>query len=182
MNRCITPDVSPKAQLSNDPSVETIFTTLYTTYYQRVYRRVSSLVANPQHAEDVTQEVFLKLWRVLCASDSEYTAGSAFLYRMTTNKAIDFWRSEKKRTERVCPLNEEDAGEAPQGVTVEDAEIVRQALSQLKEEDAFFLVAWASGFSIDEIAMRRGTSTGSIKARMYRARHVLAQYMHEEAA
>lgn len=167
------------------PSTEEVFNTLYTTYYQRVYRRVSSLVADHHDAEDVTQEVFLKLWRVLCSSENGHTIGSAFLYRMTTNKAIDFWRAEKKRAGGVCSFDEhvvEDAGgEVPPGVPIEDAEIVRRALSHLVEEDAFSLVAWASGFSVKEIADLQGTSAGSLKSRMHRARHALKQHMQEAA-
>jgi len=153
------------------------FTNLYTTYYHRVYTRVYRLLGRHQCAEDVTQEVFLKLWRVLCDSEVVSPISYTYLYRMATNKGIDFLRFEKNRSARNCELDAhaERFFEEPFEI-VEEVDAASHLLASVKAEDASLLVAWACGFTIAEIASQRGLSTGTVKTRMMRTRHALVSH------
>jgi len=156
-----------------------LFTDLYTTYYQRLYRHIARLVGSHQ-AEDVTQEAFLKLWRFLCTHDVVPPITATFLYRIATNTAIDVLRAEKRQRTTTCALDENEEYISNSAIEmIGDIEEVRQALSHMKPDDAASLVEWACGFTMNEIAIRRNTSQGSLKARIFRTRHALEQSLQE---
>ena len=66
--------------------------TLYDRYSSLVYRLALRILLNPQEAEDLTQEIFLKLWR---SSTYDVNRGSlsSFLTTLTRSRAIDRLRS-----------------------------------------------------------------------------------------
>ncbi len=75
---------------------QSAFEQLLTRYEKQVYHQALRLLANPEDAADVTQEVFLKVWRSLPSFHGESTFAT-WLYRLTDNSAIDLLRREKKR-------------------------------------------------------------------------------------
>ena len=72
------------------------FEALLTAHEKRVYGMALRMTGNREDAADVTQEVFLTVWRTLPSFRGE-SRFSSWLYRLTANACIDHLRREKRR-------------------------------------------------------------------------------------
>jgi RNA polymerase sigma-70 factor (ECF subfamily) len=70
---------------------EGAFRELVELYMNRIYAMAYQVTGNAADAQDITQEVFIKLYRTLDRYDPSYPF-STWLYRVTVNSAIDFMR------------------------------------------------------------------------------------------
>src|SRR4051794_32630062 len=112
---------------------------LYRRHSRPVYSLALHIVRDPSAAEDVTQEVFLKLWRRSDSYKPERGALGSWLLSVTHNRAIDLIRRRKLREELHLPDTQEvsdvvadnvvDPGDAA-GIA-EMAAMVRRALEQI---------------------------------------------------
>lgn len=165
------------------------FERLVERYQNPVYHQALRLLSSPEDAADVTQEVFLKVWRNLPSFRGE-SGFSTWLYRLTDNAAIDLLRREKKR--RGDPSLDDDdqsfdsllADPAPTPhQAAERAELrraVADGLSALSEEHRRVLVLReVSGLSYEEIGQQLGLNAGTVKSRIARARLALAKILRD---
>ncbi len=67
------------------------FARLVDTYYEMIYRLAIKMLSNPQDAEDILQETFMKAYRHLNGFDGRSSL-STWLYRIATNEALMFLR------------------------------------------------------------------------------------------
>lgn len=88
------------------------FKELVLAYQQKVYNTAIGLVQDHGMAEDITQEVFITVYKSIL-SFNERSAVSTWIYRITVNKCLDHIRSRKrqKRTGIFGSLFHKDAGE-----------------------------------------------------------------------
>jgi RNA polymerase sigma-70 factor, ECF subfamily len=148
-----------------------------------IYRIAVSFSRRRQEAEDLTQEVFLKLWQNL----HRYHAGSSFrawAYRVARNLFVDAYR--RSRDERKATwldpefLDSLPGGEDPHGKAVrrQRLEMVRAALAKLPQELAqILLLRDFADWSYDELAVELELPLGTVKSRLNRARRELAVVM-----
>jgi RNA polymerase sigma-70 factor (ECF subfamily) len=129
------------------------------------------LVGNPDDAQDIAQEVFLRCWRTQ-ESLPQVRDLRAWIFRVGLNAAKDLKRSAWRR--RVKPLLGEEImqladGPVP-GKVVEDEEClrrVRQALLDLRpEEKEIFLLRQNGDLTYQQIAQMRGCPVGTVKTQM----------------
>jgi RNA polymerase sigma-70 factor (ECF subfamily) len=143
---------------------------LYDRYSTRVFALAIRLLGDRLAAEEVTQDVFLRLWQ---HADSFQPGGASFLawlLAITRNRSIDELRSRRavaRRHEAPALLNAVAADADPQS-RAEDrllAEDVRQALSGLPpaQRQAVELAIFA-GLSHSEIAAALGAPLGTVKS------------------
>jgi len=144
----------------------------------RVYRLAYRLTGNPHDAEDLTQEVFVRVFRSL----SSYTPGTfeGWLHRITTNLFLD-WARRKQRI-RFEGLADEMAHRLP-GAEPTPAEAfddshldddVQAALKALPPEyRAAVVLCDIEGFSYEEIAATLGVKLGTVRSRIHRGRAAL---------
>jgi RNA polymerase sigma-70 factor (ECF subfamily) len=138
------------------------------------------MLGNRARAADLTQEVFLLVWRH--AGIYRPTGEPrAWLLRLTRNRAIDELRRERRRPQGNPALAEEVLRTTPAPFTVTDAvehQEVREAVAALPEaqREALFL-AFFHGLSHQEIATRLHMPLGTIKARIRRALQTLRQHL-----
>ncbi|MGW1440148.1 RNA polymerase sigma factor SigE [Streptomyces griseus] len=172
-------DSAPTATFASDadsqawtpPSWEEIVS----THSGRVYRLAYRLTGNQHDAEDLTQEVFVRVFRSL----STYTPGTfeGWLHRITTNLFLDMVR--RKQRIRFDSLGD-DAAErlpsrepSPQQVFNDshfDAD-VQQALDTLAPEfRAAVVLCDIEGLSYEEIAATLGVKLGTVRSRIHRGR------------
>ena len=141
------------------------------------------LVADDALAEEVAQEVFLRLWQQPERYNRERGALRAFLLAQTHGRAIDRVRSDtarRRREEREAALSpslQETAEEPVVGRAVADE--VRQALAELSEpEQRAVELAYFGGHSYREVAqildLPEGTVKGRIRAALSKLRETLA--------
>jgi RNA polymerase sigma factor (sigma-70 family) len=150
----------------------------------RVYRLAYRLTGNQHDAEDLTQEVFVRVFRSL----STYTPGTfeGWLHRITTNLFLDMVR--RRQRIRFDALAEDAAERLPSrepspaqafSDTHFDAD-VQQALDTLAPEfRAAVVLCDIEGLSYEEIAATLGVKLGTVRSRIHRGRsHLRAALKH----
>jgi RNA polymerase sigma-70 factor (ECF subfamily) len=141
------------------------------------------LVADDALAEEVAQEVFLRLWQQPDRYQRERGALRAFLLAQTHGRAIDRIRSETARRHREerSALRSTESQRSAEEVVVERAvtDEVRQALAMLSEQEREAVeLAYFGGHSYREVAavlnLPEGTVKGRIRAALSKLRDALA--------
>lgn len=141
----------------------------------RVYRLAYRLTGNTHDAEDLTQEVFVRVFRSL----QNYTPGTfeGWLHRITTNLFLDMAR--RRQRIRFEGLGEDAAGrlsgDEPTPAQAFDARHfdsdVQQALAALAPEyRAAVVLCDIEGLSYEEIADTLGIKLGTVRSRIHRGR------------
>lgn len=91
--------------LAGQEEVEVALSALYDRYSRTVFGVGVKLLGDSSLAEELVQEVFLKVWRSSHTFDSSRGSFSTWLYRVTRNLASDSYR---KQTRRVNPVSDRD--------------------------------------------------------------------------
>lgn len=163
------------------------FERLVRTYENKIYHLALRMCGSADEAADIAQEAFLAAWRGLPSFRGE--AGFAtWLYRLTSNAAIDYLRRQKKQRGDMSLDDEElgldavDSGPSPQE-TAEGSELrsaVAAGLNQLSEGHRQVLVLREiQGLSYEEIASGLELDIGTVKSRISRARSSLRKILLE---
>lgn len=156
-----------------------VFAILLQRYQERIFRLAVSILGREGQfdAEDVAQEVFLKLYRKLHTFRCESRL-STWIYRIAYRMAIDARRRPRHRYRHV----EEGSLEGLSTTSpVTDRTVsgeLAKALQQLpaRQRSAVLLHYWM-GYSTEEIAELHAASTGTVKAWLHRARRRLGQLL-----
>lgn len=154
----------------------TAMRSLYVEHQRRVYSiALNYFGGDTSKAEDVTQQVFLKLFTNLSfRGESEFTT---WLYRMTVNACID----ETRRARRWFGLSDWFVDEAAKSIdeSIRSEEIsgqVRSVIGSLKPEYRMPVVLkYVEGLSYKQIAQVLGCSIGTVSSRLNRAHKLLAE-------
>ncbi|MBT8207631.1 MAG: sigma-70 family RNA polymerase sigma factor [Acidimicrobiia bacterium] len=146
------------------------------------------ILHNRTLAEEVTQDVFLRLWSQPTRYDTSRGSLRSYLLTQSHGRSIDLLRSENARRMRE---QKEGARSAPAEQLVEDQVVqldvsdrVRQALSRLDVRERRVLeLAYLGGLSYRETAKQLGLPEGTVKSQiragMRRMRDLLAESMNE---
>jgi RNA polymerase sigma-70 factor, ECF subfamily len=143
---------------------------LYVRYAEDIYGYVRSILHDSYEAEDITQQVFAKLMRVIGKYEPRDVPFSAWILRVAHNLAIDH-----VRRQRLVPCEEVRASdESDDYLDHERAQALREALAGLPPEQRKVLVLrHVAGLSPGEIAERMGKTEGSIHGLHHRGRLAL---------
>lgn len=149
------------------------FDTLFLRHYDRVYGILFRLVGNRAEAEDLVQEVFLRLHAHAANGRSRTDDNiAAWLYRVATNMGYNALRARKRQGERDMLLVPDSAG-GPSAETVllqrENERRVRATLARLSERQAQLLVLRQMGLSYAELAAVCEVAPGSVGTLLSRA-------------
>jgi RNA polymerase sigma factor (sigma-70 family) len=153
---------------------------------QRVYRLAYRLTGNRPDAEDLTQEVFVRVFRSL----SSYTPGTfeGWLHRITTNLFLDQMR--RKQRIRFDALADDAAERLPgreptPAQAYDDTHFdhdVQRALDLMQPEfRAAVVLADIEGLSYEEIAATLGVKIGTVRSRIHRGRAQLRRELAHRA-
>jgi RNA polymerase sigma-70 factor (ECF subfamily) len=185
---------TPLTALSDNMLLERIgrgdiasFETLFYRHYDRVYGLLFRLLGNRVEAEDMTQEVFLKLYRRPLKkklSGEEAHNVSAWLYRVATNMGYNHIRSRKRRWQRNILLVPDATDALPDpaetAVQKETRRQVQAALAQLPERQTQLLLLRQMGFSYAELAEVCQVAPGSVGTLLSRASEAFRKVYEEE--
>jgi RNA polymerase sigma-70 factor, ECF subfamily len=143
---------------------------LYLGFKDNVYGYVLSMVRDPHEAEDVTQQVFLKLIGVIQKYEPREVPFASWLLRVARNVALDHLRAR-----RLVPCEEVYApGDAGDDVGRDRRWGLEQALAELPSEQRNVVVLrHLVGLSPGEIAERIGRSEAAVHGLHHRARHAI---------
>jgi RNA polymerase sigma-70 factor (ECF subfamily) len=152
------------------------FFTLYNRYLKRVYNRVRSRVP-VDHAEDVTQEVFIAVLRSLNRFEG-HSAFSTWLYTIVNRKIADFYRQYYRSGERqtISLDSQEESPLAAEERDLDEMVVIQQALHTLPENyQEVILLRFADGLGFAEIAAQTGKSLEATKSLYRRAIQALVE-------
>ena len=153
------------------------FGALVEQYRDNVYRLAYRMCGNAYDADEAAQEAFVAAWRALpnFRGDAKF---STWLYRLTSNAAIDVMRREKRhQTVGDGEMMElADDADSPQETVerTEQQEAVQKALSTLSEEyREVLLLRYMEELDYAEIAEVLQLPSGTVKSRINRAKAAL---------
>lgn len=188
---------SPRAALAKDDSIlvteakagsYAAFEELVNRYEKKIYRLGLNLTGNPEDAEDVLQEAFLKAFEHL----PEFRADARFytwLVRIAINEGL--MKLRKRRSDKSVPIEDtvnDEGGVMPRELTdwkpnpeqlyaQEEIEaiLLNAARTLSPAYRAVFLLRDVEGLSTEETAESLNLSVGAVKARLFRARMQLRE-------
>lgn len=176
----------PDASAAGAPDQALDWDSIVADHSARVYRLAYRLTGNRQDAEDLTQDVFVRVFRSL----DRYEPGNfnGWIHRITTNLFLDrVRRTSRLRMDGFTDGAEERlpaAGDRPE-VTVHEAAFdadIETALASLTEEFRVAVVLCdVEGLSYEEIADVLGVKIGTVRSRIHRGRTQLRAALSHRA-
>ncbi|MFI5133698.1 MAG: RNA polymerase sigma factor [Chitinophagales bacterium] len=171
---------------------EQAFKYVVETYQDMVFNTALGIVQNAEDAEDVAQEVFIKVYRSIHSFKGESKL-STWIYRITTSSALDHVRSRKSKKrfaflQRLFGDGNEPLHEIPDfhhpGVTMdqkENAAKLFKAIDQLPESQRVaFTLHKLEDMSYQEISEVMQTSVSAVESLMHRAKQNLRKILEKE--
>ncbi len=163
------------------------FEQLYERHRRRVYTLCLRMLGNTADAEDLTQEVFIQVFRKL----NTFRGASAFttwLHRLTVNQVLMHLRKRYVRQEEVTEdgdlKNLSDPGTLrPPAVSLIDRITLEQAIAQLPPGyRTVFILHDVEGYEHERIAEMLGCSAGTSKSQLHKARKKLRHLLRARLA
>ena len=164
---------------------EKAFEKLLKKYRNLVYSVMVRMVRNPQEAEDLTQEAFIKAFGALQSFNEEY-AFSTWLMKIASNNCIDFLRKKKLRTQSIdepvkykdeslqFELQDHEPTPERNMLNTERSRMINDAIEALpKRYREVIVLRHKEEKSYEEIAELLHLPLGTVKARIFRAREML---------
>jgi RNA polymerase sigma-70 factor, ECF subfamily len=155
------------------PELDAALSTLYDRYSRTVYGVGLKILGNRSLAEELVQDVFLKVWRSSHTFDPSRASFSTWLYRVTRSAAIDVHRKRAHKVHLIADgeshvLAARDLSATPQEVVDESwlSWRVSRALEALDAPHREVIeLAYFGGLSQREISERTGVPLGTVKSR-----------------
>ncbi len=149
---------------------------LYDLYNRLLFGMIISIVKKREEAEDVLQEVFVKIWEKSHTFNEDRGNVYSWIVTLTRNKAIDRIRSKGYKTQQKATQDvdapefklEDDAFDPLETTIFSDrAELVRKALMEIPESQSEVLkIAYYRGMTQTEISGHLEIPLGTVKTRM----------------
>jgi RNA polymerase sigma-70 factor (ECF subfamily) len=156
----------------------TAFEQIYREHVGRVYAICLRIAADPARAEELTQDVFVRLWEKLGSFRGE-SAFTSWLHRLAVNVALGERRSEGRRTKRVLPVEDltlyEGEGRAAASDPGAKMDLERALATLPAGARTVFVMHDVEGYGHAEIAEITGRAEGTSKALLHRARKLLRE-------
>ncbi|MFA5076237.1 MAG: RNA polymerase sigma factor [Patescibacteria group bacterium] len=159
---------------TKDPEV---FGQFYDLYVSKIYRFIFYKVSSAEEAEDLTSEVFLKIWQHL-ADNKKIDHLNAFVYQVARNLVVDHYRQKSQQKIVREDDNQEMLEQIPdhrlavdQQLDLQaDAEVLEKAIRKLKDEyREIIILRYLDGLSTGEVARVTNKTKGNVRVLAYRA-------------
>jgi len=173
------------------------FDEMVTRYWVRIYSMVNQLLRNPQDAEEVTQDAFIRAHRGLANFRGD-SAFSTWLYQIATNLARNrywyWWRRKRDQSVSIdMPIGPDSditlaeiipaQVETPDDITVTQEFVSRIGVGMERlnpKHREILILRNVKNHSYEEIAGILGISVGTVKSRIARAREALRSKLGED--
>jgi RNA polymerase sigma-70 factor (ECF subfamily) len=187
-----SPDADPALLRRAQAGDEEAFGRLMRANYEAVFRLVHAIVRNEHDARDVSQEVWLTVWKQIGGfrGDAKFTT---WLHPIAVRRSIDHLRKRRRWYDRFLPFasGDDTVESAPEPFTSDDARSeaehgertvhLQKLLDSLPPKlRAVLALREVQGLSYEEIARATGIPAGTVMSRLYHARRLLAQKLKEQ--
>jgi RNA polymerase sigma-70 factor, ECF subfamily len=147
------------------------FRELVERHMRRVYDLAYGFLNDHDDAEDIAQDVFVKVYHSI--GKFRYESGfSTWLYRITANSSLDRLKQRKRSIARFIPMEESHVGEAAitQGTdNLDSSAHVERALHELPTlQRAVVMLRHMEGFSTKQVSVILKCSEGTVKTHLHR--------------
>ena len=165
-------DVELIKKIANrDPAAFDIF---YDQYARLVFSLCWRILGDEADAEEVTQEVFVQIWKTADRFDPDRGSVRTWLFTIARSRSLDRWGSRKVVQDRMDQSNLLSLEEIPGQSDLEDVTVLRHyvinALSKLTDKQRTALeLLYYRGLTHEEIALRLDEPVGTIKSRLHSA-------------
>jgi RNA polymerase sigma-70 factor (ECF subfamily) len=160
------------------------FYLLTKAYQERVYWHVRKMVIDHEDANDLVQDIFIKIWKKL-DSFREESKLFTWIYRIATNETLNFLDKKKRRF--FLPIHDvasELSGKLDQATLMDGDEIsmrLQKALLKLPEKQRLvFNMKYFDDMKFEEIADITNTSVGGLKANYHHAVKKIEEYLADD--
>lgn len=156
---------------------------LYNLYKKKVFRLAYRLTRNQQVAEDLTQDIFLKIFSSI--QDVRQAAlFPAWVYRLSVNTCYSYLRRQRSLDQKlslIAPEEENQIGQDYDPAARELAAAVQEALSYLPEKlRIVFVLHEVEGLTHEEIGAMLGCQPGTSKSQLFKARLKLRKILRKK--
>lgn len=153
-------------------AIQNQFEVIYSKYSQKVHRLCLGYTGDSMQADDLLQEVFIKVWENLEKFRGESQV-STWLYRITVNTCLLFLRSNKKQTnieleKAVLKISEES------NETENKIQLLYKCISELQETDRLIITLLLEEVPYAEIAEVTSISEGNLRVKVHRIKQQLS--------
>ncbi len=156
---------------------------LYKHFKSSLFSLALRYTCNFEAAEDVIQDVFVKVFTNLHTLDED-KAFVGWLYRITINTCLSYLRSHKKLRQKTIPLENVQAFAAdagPSAMQKVENKILEQTIQKLAPRlKSVFLLHDVQGFKHREIAYILGCSVGTSKSQLFKARKKMRKLLEHK--
>ncbi|MCR4396925.1 MAG: RNA polymerase sigma factor [Candidatus Saccharicenans sp.] len=159
------------------------FERLYDLFKNKVYGLAFNQTRDHQTAEDLTQDIFMKIFSSIRAIDRPELF-PAWVYRIALNTCYSHLRREKVYDEKLEAMAPADEGQAD--VTFDSqrddlARAIKEAVARLPERlRTVFLLHEVEGLTHEEIAETLGCQVGTSKSQLFKARMKLRKILKKQ--
>lgn len=165
------------------------FGRLYDSYIDSIYRFIYLKTSPKEDAQDLTSQVFLRVWERLGRSGIRNFR--AFLYQIARNLVIDYWRERGQRSdvlgreadiaETAAIIEDKDQNLEEKLKLASDIAQVKKALDKVRGEHKDVIIwYYLDELSIPEIAQILGKSKGAVRVMVHRGLKALRAVMNHE--
>jgi RNA polymerase sigma-70 factor (ECF subfamily) len=150
------------------------FGAIYERYAEKVFRYLNAHLGNGLDAEDLTEEVFIRVWRSLPDYRERGTPFLSFVFRVARNALIDHYRRERRAVGQLSSDEVVVADHKPGPVEIVSQQMeqqeLREALEGLREDYRNVLVLrFLSDLDPEDTALAMGRSAGAVRVLQHRA-------------
>ncbi|QIB68552.1 RNA polymerase sigma factor [Aminipila butyrica] len=147
-------------------------------YYEEIFRFIRKQTFDEEIALDLTQSSFISMLRTIAHYDPKKAGFRTWLYKIATNKTVDYFRSHAGQLIKVLPLDEVEPTVATDFTKqIEDAEFARKVEDFIArfpgDTQRIFRLHIFGGYTFMEIAEGLGIPEGTAKTTYYRLIHIL---------
>ena len=159
--------------LYNKGQHEMAFNLIVKNYSERIYNHIRRFVYSHDDADDLTQEVFIKIWAALPSFRADAQLFT-WIYRIATNASLNFLRKQKLRT--ILSLDSSDSilvkkldsDELFNGDKIQ-TELQKAIIKLPEKQRVVFNLRYFDEMKYEDIAEITGTSVGALKASYHHA-------------
>lgn len=161
---------------------------LYDMYERLVYSFAYRTTGDADAAEEIVQDVFMKIWRTTVRYQSEQGMITTWILSITRHAAIDYHRKTKRYQvgvssgeERLASLSDPDPGPEVIAEIDQTRQMIREALALLPNEQREIIEeVYFHGHTQQTIAAKLGIPTGTVKSRIRLAMTKLRNNLQRE--
>lgn len=149
------------------------FSKLYDSYSNALFGLISKWIGDAEIAENLLQDVFVKVWRNSTQYDASKGRLFTWMYNIARNVCIDHLRSKAHKQNKASVLSDDVPVLLPSGNNnsfLPDTIDLRKLVNRLKQEEKEVIeLMYFKGYTQSEIAEIMNTPLGTVKTRMSRA-------------